>query len=354
VPSSENKGYLSVLNLLRGLTALVVVIWHYQHFYGGLVDFDYTRQPVFSILSIAYTRGYEAVPLFWMISGVVLTHRYLFTDTTFRGFVMARLRRLYPLHLVTLCIVAGLQQIASMRLGYEVIYLNNDLDYFIKNFFFASFWSKDAGYSFNAPIWSVSIEIPIYVVFGLFVTTSGPRRFSYFAFIALAFAAGTPWLRDQLGEFLRDEFFRCILYFGIGSALYQGLSTVKQCRWGSYLIVVVASSMLLFLRSTTYDVLLLTSIAVVALCLGVEVMPLTRVTNSLRWIGDLTYSVFLCHIPIQIAMLVAFGGYEGLEATADQSWFLGLYLVLTYGFGALAYRFIETPGRLVFVPKSTN
>ena len=37
------------------------------------------------------------------------------------------------------------------------------------NLFFASEWGQQYGYSFNAPVWSVSIEILLYVIF--FIST---------------------------------------------------------------------------------------------------------------------------------------------------------------------------------------
>ena len=76
-----------------------------------------------------------------------------------------RLSRLNPLHLVNLVLVAGLQwQKMRSQGGYFVDHLN-DAYHFALNLFFATAWGFEEGFSFNAPIWSVSIEVLLYGLF---------------------------------------------------------------------------------------------------------------------------------------------------------------------------------------------
>lgn len=350
----KSADYLALTNLLRGLAAFTVVIWHYQHFYAALQDYDFTRQPLFKALSIPYTRGYEAVPLFWMISGVVLTHRYSFSKTKIRDFAAARIARLYPLHVISLIAVAALQLISDKILGYQLIYGNNSLGYFLKNLIFASFWQRGAGYSFNGPIWSVSIEIPVYVFFGLVVAFSGLRRVPYVTFVAVALFIGTPIVRDSSTLGLRDEFLRCILYFGTGSGLYQLAALIRRRRTTCYVTVGLTLVTFVALRITSIDILILTCSAAVIICLLNEGEMSARLAKPLGWFGNLTYSVFLCHIPVQMVMMLVAGGYNGLHLLADKLWFLFIYMFLTYLVGALAFRYIERPGRILLIRRLTS
>lgn len=341
----DKKPYLELTNILRGGAALVVLIWHYQHFYYGFEDFDFTRQPFFRLLSIPYTRGYEAVPLFWMISGVVLTHRYLGEHVLIRNFAIARIARLYPLHLATLFVVAALQLVANTQLGYQLIYGNNDLRHFILNLFFASSWGFENGYSFNAPIWSVSIEIPIYIVFGASLALQKLRAMPVWLFTAAGLLLGSSWFREWPSQPLNQEFLKCLLYFSMGSAILQVANHWRRSRalrisLGSFAVVA-----LVLLQQSSFDYLLLTCICVLVAVLSIEGPLLQPLSRTLKWFGTLTYSVFLCHIPVQMLMILAWGGYEGLSNTPDDSWFLLLYLALSYGVGAIAYRFVESPAR---------
>ena len=343
----DQKPYLELTNILRGGAALVVLIWHYQHFYYGFEDFDFTRQPLFRLLSIPYTRGYEAVPLFWMISGVVLTHRYLGEHIPMRSFAIARIARLYPLHLATLFVVAVLQFLANAQLGYQLIYGNNDLKHFVLNLFFASSWGFENGYSFNAPIWSVSIEIPIYIAFGASLALQKLRSMPVWLFAATGLLLGSSWFREWPSQLLNQEFLRCLLYFSMGSAILQLANYWRRSQALRISLGSIAVVALVFLQQSSYDYLFLTCICVLVAALSIEGSLLQPLSRSLNWFGALTYSVFLCHIPVQMLLILAWGGYEGLSSTPDESWFMLLYVALTYGVGAIAYRFVESPARVL-------
>lgn len=71
------------------------------------------------------------------------------------------------MHFLTLVIVAVLQAVSVARFGASQIYDNNNVYHFVLQLFFASEWGLQAGHSFNAPIWSVSVEILVYAGFWL-------------------------------------------------------------------------------------------------------------------------------------------------------------------------------------------
>jgi len=74
-------------------------------------------------------------------------------------FFVLRFSRLYPLHFATLIFVATLQ-LGSLSLdGYSIVYPCNDVYHFVLNLFFASVWGFEQCASFNAPVWSVSVEV---------------------------------------------------------------------------------------------------------------------------------------------------------------------------------------------------
>jgi peptidoglycan/LPS O-acetylase OafA/YrhL len=96
------------------------MFWHYQVFFvnGVVTDSDLPAVPVekfpfYLIFSFFYNNGHFAVQIFWMISGFIFLWKY--SKPINEGMVSAyqffvlRFSRLYPLHFVTLIVVALLQ-----------------------------------------------------------------------------------------------------------------------------------------------------------------------------------------------------------------------------------------------------
>src|SRR5690242_14476483 len=101
------------LDVLRGLAALCVVFWHWQHFfYAGTTAGSVKLQelPLYKIFFPFYTEGYLAVELFFCLSGFVFY--WLYSQPISNGlvstreFFVLRFSRLYPLHFATLALVA--------------------------------------------------------------------------------------------------------------------------------------------------------------------------------------------------------------------------------------------------------
>jgi len=174
-PKSDIEAvHLHSLDALRGCAALSVVFWHWQHFfYRGtyLVDFDLGRQPWFSLLYPFYTAGGYAVNLFFSISGFVFfllyRERIRSRNTSFGKFWILRFSRLYPLHALTLVGVSIGQWLFHKTNGTYFVYSYNDPYHFALQSLMASDWGLERGWSFNGPVWSVSVEVLCYGIFFL-------------------------------------------------------------------------------------------------------------------------------------------------------------------------------------------
>ena len=165
-----SAGHISLLDGLRGLAAFSVLLCHYTYLFTlpGQSTFDLkwaTLQPGGEWLKQFHLLGIYAVNVFWIISGFVMAHVYLGAKTGTKAFVVNRFARLYPLHLLTLLIMAGLQILAFQRFGTWLISDYNDLYHFAQQLLFASGWGIDKHASFNVPIWSVSVELLVYALF---------------------------------------------------------------------------------------------------------------------------------------------------------------------------------------------
>src|ERR1700722_663067 len=93
------KAQLPSLTSLRGVAALWVVLYHFS--VQCLPNLDST--PYTSLIH----KGYLAVDMFFLLSGLVMTHVYhraflSSVSQNYRSFIVARIARIYPLHLLVL------------------------------------------------------------------------------------------------------------------------------------------------------------------------------------------------------------------------------------------------------------
>src|ERR1700759_328384 len=71
---------LTSLDALRGVAALSVVLWHWQHFFAISGDWQdgwrRDMQPFYAVLKPFYLQGWAAVDLFFVLSGFVFFWLY--------------------------------------------------------------------------------------------------------------------------------------------------------------------------------------------------------------------------------------------------------------------------------------
>jgi peptidoglycan/LPS O-acetylase OafA/YrhL len=115
--TQPRPAHLHSLDIARGVAALAVVFWHWQHFFvigvRATLAFRPELQPLFGLFQPFYLHGHEAVSLFFSLSGFIFF--WLFARQvadgalSMRTVFVHRFSRLYPLHLATLLVVAAAQ-----------------------------------------------------------------------------------------------------------------------------------------------------------------------------------------------------------------------------------------------------
>ncbi len=363
-PLSGQKLY--GIELLRFGAALTVLFAHYyQFFIYGLEpeNFSLTAQPLFLTFRPLYMYGTRAVEVFWCVSGFIFFHQYGRSISqriiTAKRFFWLRFSRLYPLHFFTLLAVALLQQIYHGVHGSYFVVALNDLRHFILNLLFASHWGLQTGFSFNAPVWSVSLEILVYAFF--FVTTWLLRIDLY---MVVFWLLGCVALNHFLGY--EGVFVRCLYYFytgGLSCLCFQFLTE----RLPRHRILLAAGAALLlvaclrrFQATADLDTWLLNTGTPVALLLAALVSPFfTGWTAQLaETLGNLTYSSYLIHFPLQLVIMLLLG-FAGVRHDLPYSpWFLLAYLAIILPLARLIYKRVELPAqnylRQRFVPTSRS
>ena len=105
-------------------------------------------------------------------------------------------------------------------------------------------------------------------------------------------------------------------------------------------------------ESQTSDYLLVASlVAFAAFCDQIRV---SQRLKPLRRFGDLSYSVFLWHIPIQITIKLVQTKYSIDNSIAYNKLFFIFFIALTYFIGYLSFRFIEQPAQRIIRTRFAN
>jgi peptidoglycan/LPS O-acetylase OafA/YrhL len=341
--------YFGWIDALRGIAAICIAVFHYTRFYMPSADVPVIPVAVESVpyttfLWPIYLYGEEAVRLFWVISGFVFAHVYWSRGTDFRQFAVARFARLYPLHFVTLIIVAALQIISLKGTGHWQIVGNNDLKHFVLQVFMLdTSLNLSDGNSFNAPIWSVSAEIFVYILF--FATLPLTKRNPMIMSLLLS-AASYAALTVRPEAFIIGQWvFVCAVFFFAGSACFAAFRAFggQSSKVGLLLVGLIAFGWFGFVNQQ-HNAFLISACCSVVLAMAMLENHVSRTGSIVRFLGDISYSLYLVHIPLQIFVLiivdVAFGGDRSFARTY---WALPAFLAASIGVAYLTNRYFEKP-----------
>jgi peptidoglycan/LPS O-acetylase OafA/YrhL len=324
------------IELLRFLAATTVVVRHYHFFFfprssSSTIHIlnNISAQPFYSFLELAYMKGDYAVQIFWGISGYIFSLVYLNkNNTTPLEFFANRFARLYPLHVATLLYVSFIQIINYKIFGQSQIVSNNSIyDFFFQVFFISGL----KGESFNLPIWSVSIEIIVYIYFFLSIIYLKKFGIKYTIFIYI-----TSLVIDKI--FFSSVINDCLRLFFTGIIVYQIDNMTKNKR-----LMILYSIILFFLSFIGNFKIFVFVPGILFLFVGLEYLVNFRNKNNFNYLGSMTYSSYLLHIPIMLTIIVIFHLLEIQETIFLKNYFFIFYLLFIFFISYLCFNFFEKP-----------
>ena len=343
------------LDALRGVAALGIVVWHYRHFAEG-------GRPFEKLLLFFHVSGLLMVDLFFCLSGFIFFWKYseaiIEKSISFNKFFWLRLTRLYPLHFVTLILAAVGQYYIFTANDNFFIYQDQDLKHFLLNILFISNWGFENGLSFNIPIASVSIEILLYLLFYFYM--SGLKTKSLVGPIVLAFLGWQLFFFDINLYIFNKSLGRGLISFFAGGLTYQIFKIITACHreklrvgfgiaglvslsfwlWNLWLTYTVAHDMSVYIGMYYWSAFIGFPSTVLFLALldhkGVFVVAFKK----LAFLGDISYSVYLLHFPIQLVFIAI-----SLAFPIDFSkvWIFLLYVSVTVALSVASHKWLEIP-----------
>lgn len=358
-----NSNRFVSLDIARGIAALIVVLSHWGHFLPK--DTPYTLFPQAFYLTPFYQWGWVAVDFFFVLSGFIFFRLYSSSiaenKTSARSFFISRFTRLYPLHFATLISIAGLQYYYLSINGTWFVYGTNDLKSFILHLFFASQWGiyKAAGDSFNGPVWSVSIEILLYISFFL-ICSIRLNKFRHVLIFSL-FGAGAFWFMSRFGRGVMSFYVGGIVYF---AHHYFSTNFRKNpilvlapliAAWIGYILLIsnyhhmapifnappklekkLADSIIVYYGS-------LITFPLSALTLATFDEHISKYLQKLEFLGNISYSSYLIHFPLQLTIAIFFAPTIENQKLFSSSAFLVAFMITLIILSHITFVCFERP-----------
>ncbi len=347
---------LPSLTSLRGVAALWVVLYHFS--VQCLPNLDTT--PYTSLIH----KGYLAVDMFFLLSGLVMTHVYhrAFLNSVsqnYRSFIVARIARIYPLHLLVLLLfvatAVALHVSTSRSLGtLQDIPLQGprSLGAFFANVFMLQ-GLEASQLSWNYPAWSISVEFVAYLVFpfalpAMWQTSDRAKivigSFLFGLILLLAFLSNGNF--DQWDGPL--TLLRCLPEFMLGTLLYSAYRADENAWLGrdSFAFLILAA-VIGCLHFNAPDLVIICLFPCLILAAVGNRGFFAEWANSapLIWLGDISYSLYLIHGFVQFLAdrwLSRFAGHDGADLSASSSFMVMLVMVgVCLALAHLSYACVE-------------
>ncbi len=351
-------GEIKSLTALRFLAAFYVSLFHVHNFSG--IDLG--------ALNIFLSNGYLAVDFFFVLSGFILAYTYAqsYIDKTFsyKEFVIKRIARVYPVHLVCLFLMIGIYAISNAA-SYQLEQHTTDFYDFILNLSMLHSWGLNNHLTYNEPSWSISAEFFAYIMFPIcmlcalklnpstiLMIGSGVFFFVYFA-LFLGFDM-------SLNEYHpKTSLIRVIIEFFIGISLFLFFKRYKLNKKISNYIVFFTVALLFLLINKGLDFFCVPIFAAL-IYLFAEHQRQGNVSlfdsTIFNYLGRISYSFYMVHYVVWVGFLHVFlGSYMELmsaDLTNSQIWiYLCLTMILFFPLAMLMHHCIELPARKWMIKK---
>ncbi|MGN6777557.1 acyltransferase family protein [Rhizobium sp.] len=342
-----------ILDFVRFALALLVAIMHFDGF-------------------LTPRKAYLAVDFFFILSGFVLCAAYekrAASETFFKSFVIDRIARLYPLHLLTLVLLIPVNGLFFWTTGGQVLengwsYQDGHFYTFLLNIFMLQNVGLNTAGSWNAPAWSISVEMFVNLFLGLALIpmTRGKTVWPYLLAVAIACYAiilgqhgSLRVIYERAFGFLNLGLLRGFAGIALGVVSYQlwqwldrkpgclpmAKTVAASTAMASVLVMFVFTDM----QNADFAMIPLMFAFVTSVAVVEKRIPLSDgLTRSvLMELGALSYGIYLCHW-----LILTFARYQlvyvwnaPIDFAAPET--LLIFLVLVIGVSAVVHHAFELP-----------
>lgn len=357
---SDSKPHFESLDALRGVAAILVVVFHvFEIFSGG----DHTKQML--------NHGYLAVDFFFLLSGFVIGHAYddRWNKMSLKDFFKRRLIRLHPMIIAgmligALCFYFSASEVLFppvsetpiwklviyMLLGFTLLPAPATMD--IRG------WGEM--HPLNGPAWSLFFEYIANIFYGLFLRRLSTRILSILTVLAgvnLIYLAVSNPNGDVIGgwsitqEQLYVGFTRLLFPFLAGLVLSRIFIPIRikhafllsSLLLGVLLVMPRVGGMEHLWMNGLYDSLTIIFLFPLIIFIGASGEPAQKLRPVSRFLGDISYPLYIVHFPFAY-IFYAWVVNNGISLSEALPYGL-LLLVFSVGLSYAVFRFYDVPVR---------
>ena len=331
-------------DLLRFSLAMAVAFFHYSHF-ATVTPYNQIPEgylpPLHQYLSIAYQHGYQAVSIFFFLSGFIIFHITQHTHWSrpaVKLFLAKRIARIYPCHLLTLITVACILALSGNWGESSVIYQNNDWFDLTLNAMLLNGLGIYSPLSFNGPSWSLSVEMLCYTSFAMLALVNRSPLILFSA--ALLFT-----LIDQFAvSDASHNVLRNMTFFYLGaywcSVGLDSFCTTKIKIFIGFAISIITLTVAIQLNPGLQKALIGLAVlpSLTAAIYGLD-RESTFQNRPFKLLGAMSFSIYMWHFPIQLILITYMDSFTPLSY-ADTSFFLS-FIMGTLFIAYISGKYIE-------------
>jgi peptidoglycan/LPS O-acetylase OafA/YrhL len=341
--AETKQSYFPALDGLRGLSILLVVFGH------AFLEYFNIRIAGYGVMIFFVLSGFLITNILLDGSESARTGRPLFE--IIRNFYIRRALRIFPIYIATVTFLAaiGFSEFRQM-FAWLMLYLTN---FYI--------WHHDQWIGAASHLWSLAVEEQFYLIWP-FVILLTPRRLLipvsllivavswvsiYFFYrpgvpfymmlptsagAYLAIGALESLLVDRWNLLRAEYWFRPMAVFGglvIALRLIVMHSDWARDKIGSDLLIAIASPTAISMLAAW---LILTLVAN-----SNGLLSAIFVSRPMRYIGTISYGLYVVHLPVFFAAKSYVPGHEMLSAAVGTA--------LSFALAAVSFRYFETPIR---------
>jgi len=343
---------INQLTFTRFIAAFMIVFYHMG---GNLFK---NISPAFEIIRKNLDLG---VSYFFVLSGFVMIIAYKKKQKLdFKEFIINRLSRIYPTHLL------GLFLTLIVSLFISINYINDynfDGKGFLLQFFLLQAWLPSYSLSWNVPSWSISVELFFYAMFPLLFNTIFINKNKKFVISSIF----TVWVISQIimnfyyfspyysGEGSMSWLF---LYFNpitnfssfligcLGGYIYTNQKIIKTNNYDFHIIAICIITTVFVIFSNKlllHNGLLALNFVLIIFLLSLNNGYLTRISNHKICIhlGEISFALYIFQNPIFI-FINKINVFLGIQ---NEYLFFIFGSIILLCFSHLVYTFFEKPLR---------
>ncbi|MBQ0921630.1 acyltransferase [Hydrogenophaga aromaticivorans] len=330
------------IELLRGLSAVWVMLFHYRQVYP---DTSYS----YGILDPIISKGGLGVEVFFVLSGFIMQIRYKATFSSgfnrrdYAHYLIKRLARIWPLHaLCTIAMVIGAYstyfffstEIEDTRFNFVNIF---------SSLLLASFYFEST-VDINMPAWTLSAEMFAYALLPIVFYTT---KFKIGKYVAWSLAT---ILAIYLSQFEFSAGFRLLCGYaaGIFFAEYIHKSDLEY----ALLYLAIATFLIYFIFGSYISLLLFFGCIITILCMVDSSLSMSSLACFLAlWLGKLSFPAYIVHWPVRTYLRTA---VEITGAKIPDSVMIFSYTIISFFCAYILHILVEEPARKYLTTRFTN